>query len=104
MNYTIVNLKIDPKTKMEAQLIAQEIGVPLSTLLKSYIKQLIRTKKVTFDVSEEPSEYLIKSLEEAEKDRKSGYVSPAFTNTNEAISWLDNPKRKYENQIRKKVR
>lgn len=104
MNYSIVNLKIDPKLKREAQLVAEEIGVPLSTLLKSYIKQLIRTKKVIFDVSEEPSEYLIKSLAEAEKDREKGYVSPAFTNTKEAIKWLDNPRRKYENQIRKKVR
>lgn len=103
MNYTVVNLKIDPKTKKEAQLVAQEIGVPLSTLLKSYIKQLVRTKKVTFDVSEEPSEYLIRSLKEAKKDREKGYVSPTFTSAKEAINWLDNPHRKYENQIRKKV-
>lgn len=104
MNYAIVNLKIDPKTKKEAQLIASEFGVPLSTLLKSYIKQLIRTKRVVFDVSEEPSEYLIKSLEEAKKDRRKGYVSPVFDNTKDAFAWLDNPGRKYENQLRKKVR
>ena len=104
MSYTVINLKIDPKTKREAQLVAQEIGVPLSTLLKSYIKHLVRTNNVTFDVSEEPSEYLIRSLEEAEKDRKEGYVSPPFISTKEAINWLDNPHRKYENQIRKKVR
>lgn len=103
MNYAVVNLKVDLKTKKEAQRIAEQIGVPLSTLLKSYIKQLIRTKRVSFDVSEEPSEYLIQSLKEAEEDRKKGFVSPIFDNAEDAVTWLKNPHRKYENQIRKKV-
>lgn len=88
MNYAIVNLKVDPKTKKEAQRIAEEIGVPLSTLLKSYIKQLIRTKRVSFDLSEEPSEYLLEAMKEAEEDLKNNKASPVFDDPKKAITWL----------------
>lgn len=88
MNYAVVNVKIDPKTKKEAQEVAEEIGIPLSTLLKSYIKQLIRTRRVNIDVSEEPSEYLIKSIEQSEKDLREGKASPIFDNGEDAVKWL----------------
>ncbi|MDO8657271.1 MAG: type II toxin-antitoxin system RelB/DinJ family antitoxin [Candidatus Levybacteria bacterium] len=88
MNYAIVNLKVDLKTKKEAQRIAEEIGVPLSTLLKSYIKQLIRTKRVSFDVSEEPSEYLLKAIRESEEDLEKNEASPIFDDPKKAIDYL----------------
>ncbi|MFH1535890.1 MAG: type II toxin-antitoxin system RelB/DinJ family antitoxin [Patescibacteria group bacterium] len=99
MNYAIVNLKIDPKTKREAQLVAGEFGIPLSTLLKSYIKQIIRTKRVVLDISEEPSEYMIQALKESKEDIKAGRVSPTFTNAKDAIAWLNDPKKKYANEL-----
>ena len=88
MDYAVVNVKIDPKTKKEAQKVAEEMGIPLSTLLKSYIKQLVRTRKVGIDVSEEPSEYLIKALEESEKNLREGKTSPIFDNGEDAVKWL----------------
>lgn len=104
MYTSVVNVKIDAKTKKQAQKVAEELGFSLSALIKGYLKQLIHTKRVSFDLSEEPSEYLIQSLKEAKKNREEGFVSPAFDNAKDAISWLENPHRKYENQIRKKIR
>ena len=39
--------------------------------------------------NEEPSEYLIKMMKQAEKDRKAGKGSPAFKTGEEAVAWLE---------------
>ena len=41
---------------------------------------------------------MIEALKESEKDIKADRVSSAFTNAKDAIAWLDNPKRKYDNE------
>lgn len=104
MNTAVVNVKVNPKVKKEAQKVAERLGLSLSSLINGYLKQIIRTKRVSFDLSYEPTDYLIQALEETRRDREEGFVSPGFDNTKDAIAWLDNPKRKYENQIRKKIR
>ena len=100
MSTSVINIRTDAKVKSQAQKIASELGMSLSALLNGFIKQLIRTKRVEFDlVSEKPSEYLIQSLKESEEDIKTGRVSPGFDNVDEAIDWLENKKRKYANQV-----
>lgn len=105
MNTAVVNVKVDPMVKKSAQKIARELGISLSGLINGYLRQLIRTKTVTFSTNREiPSDYMIKALKESEEDIKAGRVSPTFTNAKDAIAWLDNPRKKYANQIQQKVR
>src|SRR5581483_9472934 len=89
MNTAVINIKIDPKTKKKAQIVARELGLSLSAILNAYLTQLVRTKAVTFSAPEEPSDFLIQSLKESEKDKKSGRVSPSFTNAKNSIAWLE---------------
>ena len=90
MNYTVVATKVDPQTKKEAMEAAQELGMPLSVVIKAFLKQFIRTKSVEFSArSEEPSEYLIKTIKQALKDRKMGKASPVFNTGKEALNWLE---------------
>lgn len=103
MNTAVINIKVNSQTKKEAQAVAQEIGVSLSGLINGFLRHLIRTRTATFSATEEPSEYLIQSLKEAEDEIKMGWVSPSFDNAEDSIAWLDNPKRKYVNQLRKKI-
>jgi len=88
MNTAVINIKTQPETKAKAQQIARQIGVSLSSLLNAYLKKLVRTKKVEFDLEEEPSPYLVKILKKADKDIKAGRVSPAFDDVEDAIKWL----------------
>lgn len=104
MNTTIVNVKIDSMTKTHAQEVADRLGFSLGSLIKAFIKQLVREKRVSFSLSEEPSEYLMHAIAESKKDIKKGWVSPEFDNTEKAIAWLDDSDKKYENQIREKIR
>lgn len=102
-NTVIVNTRVDLEIKTQAQKVANELGLSLSSLFRAFLKQLIRRKSVSFSIAEEPTDYLLKSLAESEKDVKKGYVSPAFNNTDDAVKWLNDPKAKYENQIQQKV-
>lgn len=95
MKTAIINIKTKPITKNRAQKIADDLGLSLSAVINGFLNHLIKTKRIEFDaiVREEPSEYLIKSLQEAENE----ITSPAFDNVDDAIAWLKNPNRKYEN-------
>ena len=104
MNTAVVNVKVEPEVKRQAQKVADELGLSLSAIIKGYLKELIRTKTVTFSANkEEPTDYLLQSLKESEEDIKAGYVSPTFTNAEDAIEWLNDPQAKYANNIRKEV-
>ena len=87
-NSVVVNIKIEPQVKRDAQKLAEKLGLPLSALIKSYLKQIIRAQEVVLTVSEEPTEYLIKSLKESEEDIKAGRVT-SFDNAKNAIAWLN---------------
>ena len=103
MNTAVINIKVEPKTKKEAQKVAEEMGISLSGLVNGLLKQVVKTKEVTFSAREEPSAYLIQSLKETEKEIKQGWISPSFDNAEDALAWLRNPKAKYANQLHKKV-
>ena len=89
MNTAIVNVKVDPQVKKQAQKLAGDLGLSLSGLINSYLKQIIRTKTVSFSASaEEPSEYLIKSLKESKEDIKAGRVV-SFDDPDKTLAFLD---------------
>ena len=71
---TLLTIKTDKIIKESAQDVAQEIGVPLSTVINSFLKQFIRDKEVTFSASYNPSPYLRKVIEESEKELSEGKI------------------------------
>jgi len=90
MSYTVVATKVDPQMKKEAQETAKQLGMPLSVVIKAFLKQFIKTKTVTFSArNEEPSEYLKNAICQAEKDWLAGKTSPAFKTGEEAVAWLE---------------
>ena len=90
MNSSVINIKTNPETKIKAKEIADELGFSLSSLINAYLKQLIKTKSVSFSVSDElPTEYLLTVLKESKEDINKGKVSPQFDNADDAITWLN---------------
>ena len=90
MSYAVVTTKLDPQTKKEAQKAAEELGMPLSVVIKAFLKQFIRTKTVTFSARDEvPNEYLKNLMLQADKDLKEGKTSPTFDNAKDALAFLD---------------
>lgn len=88
MQSTAIYIRTEPETKKQAQKVAKEIGMSLSGLVNTYLKQVIRTKKVEFS-AEEPSEYFKRTLAKARKNRREGKGSPIFHTGEEAVKWLE---------------
>ncbi|EKD85343.1 MAG: hypothetical protein ACD_38C00038G0007 [uncultured bacterium] len=88
MNTAVINIKINPQVKKDAQKVAGKLGLSLSSLINGYLRQLIKTKTVTFSLREEPSEYMIQALKESRKDIKAGRVI-SFKKPNDALDYLD---------------
>ena len=90
MSYAVVVTKVDPQTKKEAQKTAAQLGVPLSLVIKGFLKQFIKTKTVVFSVQEEiPNEYFRQTLAKARKNWREGKTSPVFDNIKDNLKWLE---------------
>ena len=89
MNTAVINIKTEEEVKKKAQNIASELGLNLSSLINAYLKQLVRTRRIEFDLGEEPSEYLKSIIRKAEENYRKGRTSPAFKTGEEAVKWLE---------------
>ncbi len=72
MAKTILNVKTDKDVKERAQMLAKELGLPLSTVVNAFLKQFIREKEVFFSSGYKMTPYLERVIEKAEIDRKTG--------------------------------
>jgi antitoxin component of RelBE/YafQ-DinJ toxin-antitoxin module len=98
MKTAVINFKTEAELKKKAQKKAESLGMSLSNVLNAYLRKFLRVKDVDF-VEEElvPTPYLEKILRESEKEMKEGYVSPSFSDPEEMIKWLNDPKARYAN-------
>lgn len=75
MNTAVINFKTDPLVKKRAQKRAKQLGLSLSGVMNSHLREFITGKNFHVELEkEEPSEYLIQALKESEADRKAGRV------------------------------
>lgn len=79
--HTILNIKTDKKLKADAQKLAGELGVPLSTVMNAFLKQFVRDREITFTASQyRPTPYLESILEQAQKEYEAGdFIGPFKT-------------------------
>lgn len=90
---TVINVKIDKETKIKAQKLAEELGVPLSTVINVYLRQFVRTREFSFSLAYSMSQELEKIITEAEKDiAREENLSPVFEDSKKAIAWLKKAK------------
>ena len=90
MKTATINFKTDDATKLKAQAVAKQIGIPLSNLLNAYIYELANTGSVHFTASEPMTEKMEVIIAEAEKEIMAGDVSGPFETLEEMFEHLDN--------------
>ena len=88
MEKTLLNVKTDRKLKRDAQKVAQELGLPLGTIINAYLKELIREKRVVFSEPPAPNVRTQKLLRRIVSDRIGRDSRGPFT-YEEAIRYLD---------------
>lgn len=84
---TTLHISVNKNTKIQAQRVAQGLGIPLNTMVNSYLKKVA---KQTIETSPyKMSKKLEKILDEVEKDIKldRNFVGP-FKNGKEAADYI----------------
>ena len=86
---TLLNIKMDVEVKKGVKEIAEELGLPLSTIVNAYLKQLLRERRVSFMLPLKPNTKTLKLLRQARADyKKSKNISPVFERAKDAIAYL----------------
>ncbi|QQG45573.1 MAG: type II toxin-antitoxin system RelB/DinJ family antitoxin [Candidatus Sungiibacteriota bacterium] len=86
---TLISIKADVDVKKRAQKVAKELGIPLSTIVNVYLKQLGREPRVNFFVPLRPNKKTAELLRRASKDfRNWKNISPAFSTAEEMDEYL----------------
>ncbi len=87
---TVLNVKIDRTLKKQAQEVAKALGLPVSTLVTSSLRDIVSRRSIT--ISDEPrlrpevEAELLKMSQEVSEGTAD--LSPTFTSAKDAIAWL----------------
>lgn len=76
---TLLNIKTDKDVKLGARRAAEELGMPLGTIINAFLRQLARDKEISFSVPYKPTKYLERIIAEAEREWRSGKAEGPFT-------------------------
>ena len=87
---TIINIKADKKIKEQAQQVARDLGLPLSTVINAYLMQFIRNKEVHLSAAPRMTHELESIISTAQNDLKiNKRMSPLFSSGGEMDRYLD---------------
>ena len=87
---TILNIKTDKQLKQDAQSIAKELGIPLSTVINAFLRQFIRDKEVTFSAEKyRMTTQLKKLVHQARKEHAKKETVGPFASVDDMIKSLD---------------
>jgi addiction module RelB/DinJ family antitoxin len=85
---TILNIKTDKKLKADAKAVADGMGLTLTTVVNSMLKQFVREKEITFSVNEyRPSKFLQDAIRESQREFDAGEVQ-IFENVEDMLADL----------------
>lgn len=86
----LLSIKTDTEVKRGIQKIAKEIGIPLSTIVNAYFKQLLREQRIDFALPLRPNKKTAALIRRARADYKNGKnISPAFETGEEMDAYLN---------------
>ncbi|MCA9349515.1 type II toxin-antitoxin system RelB/DinJ family antitoxin [Candidatus Saccharibacteria bacterium] len=84
----VITIKTDDDTKRAAQQLAKDAGITLSSLINSYLKQVVVTRHIEIYVPEPMSIGLEEKIAQVERDREDGQISSAFDNVEDFLQDL----------------
>ncbi len=87
-NSTTISFKIDKTLKAQAQATTKSIGIPLSTLINAYLRDLVATGRVEFTASETMTPQMERIIAQAEAEIVRGDTVGPFT-LDESEAFLD---------------
>ncbi|MFH2022262.1 MAG: DUF6364 family protein [Patescibacteria group bacterium] len=82
---TAISIRTDLAVKNAAQEIAQSVGISLSALINSYLRQVIATRRIELYAPEPMTPKLESLIAEVEAGLQSGKVSRKFTDVDDFL-------------------
>lgn len=90
LDKTILNVKVSKSLKQDAQKLADEIGVPLSTVVVANLKEFVRSRSLTVSALPRLKPEVEKELGQAINDYNQGKsVSKKMRNSKEVAEYLE---------------
>jgi len=87
---TLINIKADKEVKEEAQRVAAELGMPLSTIINAYLKQFIQTREIHFVAEGKLKPAVKRRLDRLAKEAREGKnLSGPFSSAEEMDAYLN---------------
>ena len=84
----VITIRTDATTKKEAQALAKELGLTLSGLINSYLKQVTVARQVELHTSEPVTPKLEKAIKQADENRQQERISLGYNNLNDFLQAL----------------
>ena len=89
LDKTIINIKVSKALKQDAQDLADEIGVPLTTVITASLKEFVRSRSLTVSAFPRLKPEIERELNEAVADLKRGKnISKVFTKPDDVATHL----------------
>ncbi len=89
LDKAIINVKVNKTLKQDAQDLADEIGVPLTTVISASLKEFVRSRSLTVSAFPRLKPEIERELEVAIADFNSNKnISEVFTSSNEVAKHL----------------
>lgn len=92
---TIINIKTDKGLKTKAQKVARDLGIPLSTAINAFLRQMVRDKEIIFSSKKyRMTPYLERLIGEAREEYEAGDFHGPFNSAEGMIADLKSRKSK----------
>ncbi len=89
LDKTIINFKVSKSLKREAQELADEIGVPLTTVMTASLKEFVRSRTLVVSALPRLKPVIEQEISVALADYKKGRnVSPVLSNSDDIAAHL----------------
>ncbi len=86
---TVLHTKVDKQTKEKAQRLAKELGVPLSLVIDTQLKQFVRSGRLLIEADPVVSEEVMDNLKNMSTEARQGKnISPTFDSVDEMFEYL----------------
>jgi addiction module RelB/DinJ family antitoxin len=88
MSSTVISVKLDDEVKTSAQEVAKSAGLTLSTLVNSYLRQVVSTRRIELYAPEPMTPKLESLIAQIEADLKAGKISKKFDSVDDFLADL----------------
>ncbi|HEY4964593.1 MAG TPA: type II toxin-antitoxin system RelB/DinJ family antitoxin [Candidatus Saccharimonadales bacterium] len=88
-NYSVINLKTDPKLKKLSAEVAERLGISISAVLNNELRRFAAEQSVVFDIPEAPNLQTARILDSSKRAIEAGDYHKFETNS-DAITFLTN--------------